>query len=224
MTGLTIVNGQLCHNGKPVQAISVFDVLIDFLQFVKSCSNGSDKPVLLGHNAKRFDVPVLYHVLHQHHMVSEFVSHIAGFVDTLVLSKQLVQKSEVANYKQQTLVAKFLNKEYDAHNALQDVLSLCELHDKVFSGRYDPCKYLFALDQHTLRDSLKPMVASKCLSSAMASKVAFSGLGLTHLKLIHSRDPVNGIANLFRESVDGSVRVTKNASVVSKVLAYLNRV
>ncbi len=67
----------------------MFDVPIDFLQFVQSCSNGSDKPVLLAHNARRFDVPVSYHAQHQHHMVSEFSSHIAGFVDSLLLSKQL---------------------------------------------------------------------------------------------------------------------------------------
>lgn len=221
VTGLKMINGELCYKGSPVKATSQYAALVDFTNFVENCSSDNKKAVLVGHNIKMFDVPVLYNALCKNNMVNEFSSHISGCIDTLLVSKQVIKKDEVDNYKQVTLVKKYLNKDYEVHNALCDVKLLKELHNEVLLEKYDVYSNIFTLSSHRLRQSLNVLVQNKAVSAAVATKMAKSGLGLTQLKLVHDRDPENGIRNLFKEPLsDNKVRITKNSKTISKVVAY----
>ena len=47
----------------------------------------------------------------------------------LKLVRKVIPKAEVGNYKQDNLVQELLAETYDAHNAIEDELSLQELFD-----------------------------------------------------------------------------------------------
>jgi hypothetical protein len=49
----------LYYKGEPVAATTPLDALVQFLDFVQMFQ----KPILVGHNVKNFDVPILYNQL-----------------------------------------------------------------------------------------------------------------------------------------------------------------
>ncbi|CAC5374155.1 unnamed protein product [Mytilus coruscus] len=86
-------------------------------------------PILVGHNIANFDMLVLENRLKEFHLFSTFSACAKGFIDTLKVSKRVIPKHEVENYKQQTLVKEILQSTYSAHNAKEDVLSLKKLFE-----------------------------------------------------------------------------------------------
>ncbi|KPP68311.1 hypothetical protein Z043_113019 [Scleropages formosus] len=97
--------------------------LITFVDFVRSFS----RPVLVAHNAFRFDAPVLARALREFCLQSEMEHVLSGFLDTFLLSKELLGPTGIRKYSQEYLVEHFLKKSYRAHNALEDVKALQEL-------------------------------------------------------------------------------------------------
>ena len=55
-TGLSVKNGMLFHQGKPVQTVPLNVAVEDFTSF----RGKLNYPVIIGHNIANFDVPVLY--------------------------------------------------------------------------------------------------------------------------------------------------------------------
>ena len=55
---------------------------------------------------------------------------VSGYIDTLKFARKDFSKEKVTNYKQQTSVTEILGKQYSAHNAVEDVMSLQELFSK----------------------------------------------------------------------------------------------
>lgn len=74
-----------------------------------------------------YDVPILSRLLEEFGLLAAFLQLISGCIDTLKLARQVFSKSEIPNSKQSALVKAFLGKDYDAHNALEDVKSLYQL-------------------------------------------------------------------------------------------------
>jgi len=125
ITGLTYENQQMFLHGKRVESVSLHECLKDFCAFLKG-----DMPCLLiGHNAGKFDCPVLFLAAQSVEMLDELKAHVAGFLDTLPLFRR--EFPNQCSYSQPSLVKRFLNKSYDAHNAVNDVKMLKKLVDYV---------------------------------------------------------------------------------------------
>ncbi|CAC5406413.1 unnamed protein product [Mytilus coruscus] len=112
------------HRGIPVTSKPIQEALLDFIDYLKKVP----QPVLVGHNACSFDIPIISNRMAEFKLFAEFSSHVFGFVDTLKISKRIFQKSDVVNYKQENLVSKLLtNCTYQAHDAKEDVRVLTTL-------------------------------------------------------------------------------------------------
>ncbi|CAC5411937.1 unnamed protein product [Mytilus coruscus] len=126
LTGLTFDFScdQMYHHGKPVESRDIQIVLLKFIDFISKRRN----PFFLVITLLKFDIPILMNKLRQHSLLSEFLLHIYGCIDTIKLARRKFKTKDIGNHKQKkTLVTKLLGIEYDAHNACADVTSLFQL-------------------------------------------------------------------------------------------------
>ncbi|XP_071162389.1 uncharacterized protein [Mytilus edulis] len=86
VTGLTFDFScdQMYHHGKPVKSRDIQIVLLEFIEFISK----KKKPILFGHNIASFDIPILMNKLRQHSLLSEFMLHIYGCIDTIKLARR----------------------------------------------------------------------------------------------------------------------------------------
>ncbi|XP_062595114.1 protein PML-like [Saccostrea cucullata] len=114
-------------NGKEVETETVNSGLSKFLDWLKFYK----KVILITHSGKNSDFPVFMTALASVDHVSELCDVVIGFVDSLPLLKKIFPGE--SSYKQENLVRSLLAATYDAHNALEDVRSLCWLmkHEKI---------------------------------------------------------------------------------------------
>jgi hypothetical protein len=56
--------------------------------------------------------------------LKDFGNAVQGCNDTLKLARNVIPKEEVGKFKQDNLVQKLIGEKYEAHNAMEDVLSL----------------------------------------------------------------------------------------------------
>ena len=193
ITGLTFdfCDNQMYHHGNPVESKDIKLVLLEFIDFIRK----KEKPILFGHNIAAFDIPILLHHLKQHSLLSEFLLHIIGCIDTLKLAKRKFKKTEFGNHKQQTLVKELVGSEYDAHDACADVSSLFLLLDHLEYSEKD----IFPFNATLLADSFNPLTRSAIISKPMARKLANCGLCLKHLKLAFERGSESGLKSVLSE-------------------------
>lgn len=221
-TCLTFDGNNLCYKGEAVPAVPPFEALIAFLNFLDSFNH----PIIVGHNIQSFDLPILRHHLGSSNLLERFSGNITGFLDTLKISKKSLKDVNLPNYKQETLVHTLLGEEYEAHNAMADVTSLEKLYySKLCLSDRTLCENIFYLSYYTCKESLEPLLRCKVLSALMLRKLVVNGLSLSHLRQIHTRDPENGIRNVFAESLTENpkaARITKSVKVIQKVVEYFS--
>ncbi|XP_053366622.1 protein PML-like [Clarias gariepinus] len=121
-TGLTIDREQLHLHGQPVVTVSLSEALNLFISFLKTIS----RPILVGHNCKQFDCPILLRILIEFNLLEEFRDVVPVYLDTLLLSRRMFPYLQ--KHTQTSLVQHFLQKTYEAHNAIEDVRALQELY------------------------------------------------------------------------------------------------
>ncbi|KAI4877296.1 hypothetical protein NFI96_011845 [Prochilodus magdalenae] len=121
VTGLTTYGRRLFLHRQQVDTVPIKEALISFISFLKTFS----RPVLVGHNCRRFDCPILLRILREFDLLDEFMGVVFAFVDTLSLSREMFA---LPKYSQPFLVQHFLNKSYGAHNATEDVRALQDLY------------------------------------------------------------------------------------------------
>ncbi|KAG7324118.1 hypothetical protein KOW79_012134 [Hemibagrus wyckioides] len=121
VTGLTTRRQTLLLHGQPVETVPLREALKLFISFLKAFS----RPVLVGHNCKRFDCPVLQRILKEFNLLEEFQDVVSCYLDTLALSREMFP---LPKYSQPFLVQHFLQKTYGAHDATEDVRALQELY------------------------------------------------------------------------------------------------
>ncbi|XP_028814857.1 exonuclease DPD1, chloroplastic/mitochondrial-like isoform X2 [Denticeps clupeoides] len=126
LTGFTVERGRLLLRGTQMETVPLQQALELFLQFLSKVP----KPLLVAHNAKSFDAPILVRVLKEFSLKDKFQDIVSGFLDTYTLSKEVLA-NESERFSQEYLVQHFLNKTYDAHNALEDAKALQELFYKL---------------------------------------------------------------------------------------------
>ncbi|TDH09820.1 hypothetical protein EPR50_G00090820 [Perca flavescens] len=123
LTGFTVYRGRLYLCGTLVRTVSLVRALKSFINFLSDFRG----PVLLAaHNAKRFDALILSRLLRRFSLWQRFQQVVSGFVDTLMLSRNLYPRLGI-KYSQGSLVDYFLEEYYDAHNALEDAKMLQKL-------------------------------------------------------------------------------------------------
>ena len=179
------------HHGVPVKSRDIRIVLLDFIDFLKR----KEKPILVGHNIATYDNHILMNQLRKYGLLSEFMLHVYGCIDTLKIAKKKFKKSEIGNYKQQTLVSKLLGIEYSAHDACADVTSLFQLLNHFTYSDKD----VFPFNMMLLADSFDKIVQASYISKDTARKLAYSGLCLKHLQLAFDRGGENGLRSVLIE-------------------------
>ncbi|XP_054633615.1 DNA polymerase III subunit epsilon-like [Dunckerocampus dactyliophorus] len=130
ITGFSVVDGTLFLHGDIMPTVPLRNALTSLITFLRSFSG---TVYLAAHNADRFDAPVLNRVLQEFSLLEEFQSVVSNFLDTFLLSKRLFPR--FYSYSQKYLVQRFLDKTYNAHNALEDAKMLQELFYKWQPGR-----------------------------------------------------------------------------------------
>ena len=217
VTKLTEINHQLYFNGKVVDAIGISDALSTFLDFLAK----TEKPVLVGHNIKTFDLMFLHKYLSQYGQWKHFTSLVVGFVDTYQVFKEFPKQG---SYKQDALVNDLLHESYSAHNSLDDVKALQKLSQVVMSAFP---RYIFGAtaivntaNSAIFKATLRPLEESKAVSKTMSSKIAKSGLNYSHLKSAIVRNGLDGLQALLSEDVNGKVRVTKDGRIIKRIFDY----
>ena len=228
-TGLSVRKRTLYYRGKPVKTLEASEVLKQFLDW---CTAKGDV-VLVAHNCRKFDaVRLLYQI--RKHKLSDRLTCVVGFADTLPYFKQFCKQKELKwpNYKQVTIVQQLLRKPYNAHNAFEDAAALQEAVIKSGLSQTSILDYSFptqAVTQSLIREAAKeanvhsfaPLTEGKFCSEAMVGKMAASGLHLDHVELAYQRDNEDGIRSLFTDKdSNGRVRVTSNKTVIISVLEY----
>ncbi|XP_048873068.1 protein PML-like [Brienomyrus brachyistius] len=123
MTGFTVEGDCLLHHGRPMTIVPLQDALADFLTFLR----GFHSPVLVAPNVLRFDAPILLRALRGFSLQNELERVTPGFLDTLLLSRDLPACSGVRKFSLQYLVEYFLGKSFEAHDALEDSKALEQL-------------------------------------------------------------------------------------------------
>ncbi|XP_061629544.1 DNA polymerase III subunit epsilon-like [Phyllopteryx taeniolatus] len=130
VTGFSVVDGNLFRHGVAVPTMPLHQALTSFIEFVGYFCG----PVYLAaHNANRFDAPVLDRVLREFSLLQEFQRAMSNYLDTFLLSKRMF--TNFYSYSLQYLAEHFLEKTYDAHNALEDAKILQELFSVWKPGR-----------------------------------------------------------------------------------------
>lgn len=76
ITQIHVLGNKMFFQSKEVKYKLPHNALEDFISFL---STFPEKPLLVGHNIKRFDCHVLYNALKSRHMWNEFSNHVCGF-------------------------------------------------------------------------------------------------------------------------------------------------
>lgn len=207
ITGLSydMHRNQMYHHGMPVNNRDIRIILMEFIEFIKK----KEKPILVGHNIAAYDNHILINQLRKYGLLSEFMSHVYGCIDTLKVAKKKFKKKEVGNYKQQTLVSKLLGIEYDAHDACADVTSLYHLLEHFTYSDKD----VFPFNMMLLGSSFDKVVKEGCISKDTARKLAYSGLCLKHLQLAFKRGGEDGLRSVLSEH---GVKLRRTSASIAK--------
>ncbi|XP_017341680.1 three prime repair exonuclease 4 [Ictalurus punctatus] len=142
ITGFRVRRHRLFLHRRPVLTNSLKEALVSFITFLRMFG----RPLLVGHNIRRFDCLVLARVLDEFDLKAVFQAGIVGFLDSLPLTRQLLKHRGVHSFKQENLVKTVLGVSYAAHNALGDVQALQKLYWALGPRASQIQQHIFSLD------------------------------------------------------------------------------
>ena len=213
VTGLTEKGGVLFLHGSPLPAMPLEAVLKSFLQWLERFG----QTVLVGHNFRVFDFPRLLRAVSLVGLEQEFMCVCSGGIDTLPVFKALYP--DLKKYTQKHLVSTILKEGYNAHNALDDVISLEKLytissvsnevalqHSFIVLWGFDLVK--FQAETSSNAETMQILADKKVISQGMIKKIACSGLKFQHLMTVFKKNGVNGLCEILSEKHCGKPRVT----------------
>ncbi|XP_062616800.1 uncharacterized protein LOC134278504 [Saccostrea cucullata] len=197
-TGIVFDGTSLYMRGKRVGAIPIKEALDNFLQWLKKFRD----VVLVAHNGRVFDSRALYSAINKCNLQKVFRETVTAFVDSLSVMRKNVPK--LPSYKQKCLARHFSLPDYNAHDAIDDVLMLERIICAANLSSSTVMKHSYSSDCHFQEEifnaeksknigSLHVLVGKGVLKTKLAEKIAGSGLGLSHLKLIYDRDGEDGL-------------------------------
>lgn len=120
ITGIRVSDSQMTVHGKQVERKELDYSLDHFCNWLRQFPN----PVLVAHNGRRFDFPILINSFQSVSKLKDFFECFVGMIDSLSIFKKLCPKG---SHKQEDLVSNLLGITYEAHNAIADVTSLKDL-------------------------------------------------------------------------------------------------
>lgn len=228
-TGI-VVNSDLQKmtvHGKEVDAVNITSGLTEFSNWLKNFP----RAILVAHNGRKFDFPVLMNTLHSLNLTNVLLSAVSGFTDSLSIFKKAFPGQP--NYKQETLVKSLLDTTYSAHDAIEDVKTLGMLmkHSKISGPEILPFTFppiavhqglLFSKEKSKNITSLHVLIAKGIVKHNTAENIAGSGLNLSHLHKIFQRDGEDGLRATFSQKTsDGQPRVSSTKRVLDSVIPKL---
>lgn len=142
VTGFRVRRRRLFLRRRPVPTNSLREVLVSFVAFLRMLG----RPLVLGHNIRRFDCPLLARALDGLGLRAEFESAVSGYVDTLPLARELLKGRGLRSFRQTELVRELLAVDYEAHDALEDVRALQALYGALRPTAEMICRQRFTLD------------------------------------------------------------------------------
>ena len=194
--------------------------------------NTGSNIILCGHNVHAFDMRILICEAERCNLTSELQTFVCGFMDTLPSFRQF--SSERDSYSQTNLYRDFVEKDYEAHDAVEDVKALAELltvsgiplsiltqHTATFSTAVERVRFL---KQKNVRlATLRVPLAA--LSANMLNKIAGSGLKYSHLKLAFRRGGEAALRDLLTEPIPGTrtARVSKDKRILDKIIDHFRQ-
>ena len=211
-------------HGQPVQPLQTTSALEKFVTWLNKFSN----VVLVAHNGRRFDFPVLVSAFLKGGNVNQLLSSVCGFVDSLTVFRKKYPGR--ASYQQELLVRDLLKSSYDAHNAIGDVdslgrliantnMSVKDLLVHSFTPQASYNSMLFNREKSKNVSTLDILVAKGVCKRASAENIAGSGLQLCHLRTIYQRQGEDGLLNTFTEkNSEGQPRVTNCKRTLESVI------
>ena len=193
---IRVVNGKMYHNGRAVPAVTIVAALDSFINFFED----SRKNLLIGHNIRTYDCPILLNALMSYGKLSTFQRHVFDFVDTLKSFK--LHHMGLPSYSQTNLVSQFLKDTYSAHDAREDVIALRNLVERTgiwerasqekmeSSFTVDTVLQYLECSQRISANlpSPQPLIVSQKLTVSMARRIAGSGLNFAHLSSAYQRN------------------------------------
>uniref|UniRef100_A0A3Q3XLR0 exodeoxyribonuclease III n=1 Tax=Mola mola TaxID=94237 RepID=A0A3Q3XLR0_MOLML len=141
VTGFRIHKRRLYLHQRPVLTNSLREVLVSFLAFLRMLGH----PLVVGHNIRRFDCPLLARALGELGLRAQFDSSVSGCVDTLSLARELLKGRGLQSFRQENLVRELLGVDYKAHDALEDVRALQALYRVLQPSAELVCRHRFTL-------------------------------------------------------------------------------
>lgn len=121
VTGLRMVDHKMQYNGTNVEAYSIYEALKSYCDWLEKFQN----VVLVAHNGRRFDFPVLLTACDNVGLRDRMCKCVAGCADSLSIFRKAYPNRK--SYKQEDLAKDLLGASYCAHNASEDVLILGKL-------------------------------------------------------------------------------------------------
>lgn len=142
MTGFRVRRQKLYLHRQLVLTNSLREVLVSFIAFLQMLGC----PLVVGHNIRRFDCPLLARALDELHLRAEFESSISGCVDTLPLSREMLKDRCLQSFRQENLVRELVGVNYKSHDALEDVRALQTLYGVLQPNPELVSKHTFTLN------------------------------------------------------------------------------
>jgi DNA polymerase III epsilon subunit-like protein len=227
VTGIRMVGNTMQVNRNNVDARPLCEALNSFCDWLQSFNN----VVLVAHNGRRFDFPVLVTACDNAGLCDKFFHCVAGCVDSLPVFKKVY--SDRKSYKQEDIARDLLGASYSAHNASEDAMILGKLVHHLMVLTIDFMPYTFSAkavynSQLCSREKAKNMPSLRVLvyngvcKSTTAENIAGSGLNLQHLKCIFQREGEDGLRNTFiMKNCEGQPRVTNTKRTLDAVVPAL---
>lgn len=142
VTGFRVRRQKLYLHRQLVLTNSLREVLVSFIAFLQMLG----RPLVIGHNSRRFDCRLLARALDELDLRAEFESSISGCVDTLPLAREMLKSRCLQSFRQESLVKELLGVDYKAHDALEDVRALQALYSVLQPTPELVWRHIFTLD------------------------------------------------------------------------------
>ncbi|XP_059191612.1 three prime repair exonuclease 4 [Centropristis striata] len=152
VTGFRVRRHRLYLHRRLVLTNSLREVLVSFIAFLHMLG----RPLVIGHNIRRFDCPLLARALDQLDLRGEFEAAVSGYVDTLPLAREMLKERGLQSFRQENLVRELLGLDYKAHDALEDVRALQALYSVLQPTAELVCRHRFTLDTMGLKPAAPP--------------------------------------------------------------------
>ena len=237
---------------QPVETVSFGEALQEFLAFLVTVVSSHQKEsytVLLGHNSSTFDTPILLRKsdANFHRRLKDLNVY---FADSHILVKDLLKgklpSGQLCKSNQSPLYSHLFNENFEAHDALEDVVALHKIifksplqlsKEKIvncsaaisISQAIDNLSYLDRRHERlqTFDGKLfSPTKSNGIISQSMAQKIAGSGLSYSDLRDLYMKFGSKGLLAVLSmpssssQCISKQPRVTRAKRILAAILNH----